>query len=78
MRNVCSTVKYVPLCSTENGKRCRGKSWIRNMMLLAQVKQYVLILSKGIQTNLDKILVKQCVAISLTAIIYDEITNINA
>ena len=52
-------------CSTavENGKRCRRKPWTPNfniniyMMSLTQVKQYVLILAKAIQENLQKMLV---------------------
>ena len=48
------------------------------MMTLTQVKQYVLILAKGIQKKFRQNVGKQCVVMYLTAIIYNEIRNINA
>ena len=48
------------------------------MMLLIQVKQYVLILANWNTKKFRQNAAKQCVAMSLTAIIYNGITNINA
>ena len=48
------------------------------MMLLPQIKQYVLTsCSQGNTKKFRQIAGKQCVAMSLTAITYNEMTNIN-
>ena len=48
------------------------------MILLTHVKQYVLILAKRIQKQFRQNTGKQCVAMSLISIMYNEIANIVA